>query len=130
MRADADRIGEDLKVAAQPLGKGASEGFELASPWIAVPRRFELQLKEPCPAVRPLEAAAEGAIEIGELCADILAGEGLVRELRDRRGFLDVRKQPPQRQQRPPAVDAAVPVETAVKDRVKHARRQRVRVAR
>ena len=41
----------------------------------------------------------------------------------------DIREQPPQRQQGPPAVDAAVPVETAEEDRVERARRQRVLVA-
>ena len=44
-------------------------------------------------------------------------------------GLGHVREQPPQRQQGPPAMDAAVPVETAEKDRVKRLGPQRIIIA-
>jgi hypothetical protein len=44
----------------------------------------------------------------------------------DRFDFFHMRKQSPKRQQRPPPVDAAVPIETAKEDRVKLSWRKRV----
>ena len=67
MRADADRIGEHREIAAQPLGEGARQRLELCAPRIVVPRRFEVQVQQPRPAIGPLEPATERPVEIGEL---------------------------------------------------------------
>src|SRR3954447_5417713 len=91
--------------------------------------RFEVQLEQPPPAVRPLEPAAQRPIEIGELGSVFFVSECLIREGRDRVRLLNLREQSPQRQQGPPAVDAAVPIEAAEEDRVELAWREHVLIA-
>ena len=56
----------------------------------------------------------------------IVLSEGLVCESGYRHNFRNLRERPPQRQQRPPTVDAAVPVEAAVEDRVERRRQLHV----
>src|SRR4029079_15236077 len=117
----------------QMLVKTSSEGtcerLEIGAPGCGVPSGFEVEVKQPGPAVRPLEPAAQRTIEIGALRLYLLRGEAIVRDANDRVGFGNIGKQAPQRQQRPPSVDAAVPIEAAEEDRMQHSRRLRVRVA-
>ena len=69
-------------------------------------------------------------VEIGQLGGDLLRREGRIRQRVDRARLDHVRIHPPQRQQRPPAVDTAVPVEAAEEDRVEIARSARILIAR
>jgi hypothetical protein len=84
VRADADRIGQDLQIVAQPLGEGAGERLERPAPALLVSACLEVETKQPPPAIGPLEAPARGPIEIGELGCDLVGREGRVRELGDR----------------------------------------------
>src|ERR1043165_3667379 len=126
MRPRADRVGEDLKVIAKAIRECSCERFQFPAPaTLLVSHRFEMQIEQPGPAVRSLETTAQRPVEIDEFGADLLRGEGLVRELRN----LFVRIEPVQRQQRPPAMDTAMPVEASVEDRMKRAGSLCVRVA-
>src|SRR5206468_4307109 len=102
------------------------ERLELSRPAPIMTRRFKVQIEQPGPAIRPLEPAAQRPMEIGELDCNPFACECLAGEPRDGVCFLDVREQPPQGEQGPPAVDATVPVEAAEEDRMQLAWRQRV----
>src|SRR5438045_7281890 len=118
MRSDADRVSQDREIIMQPLCEGARERFERPPPIPFMSRCLQMQLKQPRPAIRPLEPAAQRPIEISKLTADLFGRESLAGEPLYRFRFFSVRKQPAQCQQRPPAVDAAVPIEAAEEDGV------------
>ncbi len=129
MRAHPDRIGHHAEVGVQATGECTRERLQRFGPArIVVARGLEVKLQQPGPAVRPLEPPAQRPVQIGQLNAHLLRREAAVGELLDRPRFVRIREQPPQRQQRPPAVHAAVPVEAAEEDRVQHMRRQRILV--
>src|SRR6185312_1346219 len=128
MRADADRIGQDLEIPTQPSGESPSERLDFRAPMLFVPRRFQVELEQPRPAVGTLEPPARRAVQISEFNPHLLRREAPVRQLLDRPGFRNGREQAAQGQERPPAVHAAVPVEAAEEDRVQDTRRQRVRI--
>jgi len=68
MRPDPDRIGELRKIEAEALGEGACERLEIGRPGpVAVPAGLAMEGEQPGPAIRPLEAARIGPVEIGEL---------------------------------------------------------------
>ena len=129
MRSDADRIGHHVQIAGQPVGEGLRERFKAAAPRLLVPRRFQVQLEQPGPAVWPFEATARRLVEVGKLGLDFLAREALVCELRYCVRLGNVGEEPSQGQQRPPAMDAAMPIETAEENRMEHPRRARVHIA-
>src|SRR3954471_4813393 len=67
MRSNADRIGQDLQIIAQPLSQGVGQRLELGAPSLRVPGCFQMQVKQPRQAVRTLEPAAERSVQISEL---------------------------------------------------------------
>ena len=125
MSADANRVGQNLKIMAQASGEFIGERLEIRTPCRPMPSRFEMQVEQPPPALGPLESAAELAAEIVELDPKLVRRERRVRKIRDPLVWV----KPVQRQQAPPAVDATVPVEAAEEDWVKLARRAGVFVA-
>ena len=113
------RVRSSFLLAQDDVGQGAQQQF---------PRRAAqgvLQGQQPGPAVGALEPSAQRTVEIGELAGDLFGSERLVREPRN----LFARIESVERQQGPPAVDAAVPVEAAEKDRVERAWRTQILVA-
>jgi len=128
MGSDPDRVRHDVEIGAKALRKDGRQRLQLIAPAFVVPGRLEMKLEQPGPTVRPLEASARGPVEIGKLGAHLLGRETAVRQLGDRRRFIHLREQSSKREQGPPAVDAAVPVEAAKEDRVKRAGRQSIRV--
>jgi hypothetical protein len=129
VRTDADRVSQDREIVAEPLRERTRKRLERISPWFGVARRFQVKSEQPCLAVGPLETAAERPLEIAEFAGDLLLREAIRCQIGDRVALGDRREQPPHGQQRPPAVDAAMPVEAAVEDWVKLPRRQRIVVA-
>src|SRR5881628_1514842 len=111
MGPDANGIGQDREIIAKPRSERASQRLQLFPPAFFMARSFEVQIEQPSPAIRPLEPAAQRPAEISEFGANLFAGKCLVGQPRDAVPFLDMREQPPQGEQRPPAVDATVPVE-------------------
>ncbi len=128
MRPHADRVGQHGQVIAKAVGEGARQKFELGCPTFVVARRFEVQIEQPTPAVGTLEPASHRPLEKGDLAGDLLKGEAVISQLRDRISLGDLWKQPSDCQQRPPAVNAAMPVEASVEDRVKDTRRREILV--
>ncbi len=84
-----------------------------------MPRGLGVQSEQPAPAIGPLETARFGAVEIGQFARQFFGREGRLGQRRDLVRFGHVREQPPQRQQRPPAMHAAMPVEAAKEHRMR-----------
>jgi hypothetical protein len=128
--ADADRIGQLAKIGAQSLCEGTGQRLQLGGPAaIVMTRGFQVKVEQPAPAVGPFEPGRERPVEIGKLGRYLFGGEAVVCQIGNGRSFFDPWKQSPQSQQRPPAMDAAVPVEAAVEDRMELARRPSVLIA-
>ena len=129
MRADRDRIGEQRQIGCEPFRKGPGQRLQPLTPCaIFMPRGLGVQGQQPAPAIGPFEPARFGSVEIGEFGRQLVGREGFIRQRGDLVRFGHLREQPPQGQQRPPAMDAAVPVVTAEKHRMRLARRADIRV--
>src|SRR5690606_3050730 len=103
--------------------ESARKRLELAGPVpVGVSGRFQMQVEQPRPAIGPLEPCRERPGQISALHGNFFGGECAVREALDLEGFGAIAIQPPNRQQRPPAVNATMPVETAEEDGVKLSR--------
>ena len=113
----------------KPLGEGAGQQLELVSPQMVImPRRFEVEIEQPAPAIGPLEPGRRWPVEIGKLRRHLAGRETEIGQLRDALGVAIFRGETAQGEQGPPAVDAAVPVEAAVEDRVQRAGAEQILV--
>jgi hypothetical protein len=65
MGADADRVGQERKIVAQPVSEGAGGGSS-SDPGMSRCRDASVQIKQPGPAIGPLELRSS-ADEISEL---------------------------------------------------------------
>src|SRR5215216_4815343 len=127
MRAGADWVGQLTEINSESFSEGSRQGLKLGRPvTILIPRRLKVKIKQPTPAIRPFEPRRLPPVEIGKLGRDLAGREAIVRQPGDFLGLGTVRNKSAQRQQGPPAVDATVPIEAAVEDRVQDTRRQRV----
>src|SRR3954471_4518526 len=75
MRSNADRIGQDLQIIAQPLRESARQRLELGGPSLVMPGRFQVQVEQPREAIRTLKAAAQRPVDISELGRHLVTGE-------------------------------------------------------
>ena len=118
MGPDAQRIGELGQEGVEARGEGERERFERGRPRRVVRFGLGVEREEPGPAIGALEGGGVGAIEEGAFARDFFGDEHGVGARADPGGDGEVREAAREAEDLPPAVDTAVPVETAVKDRV------------
>ena len=76
MRADADRIGQHWQDSRAAARRRRGPAARAAPPRpVVVPRRLEVQVEQPGPAIGPLEPGRQRPVEIGELGRDLAGGE-------------------------------------------------------
>ena len=121
MGADAQRIGELGQEGVEAGGEIARQRLQRRRPRRIVAREFRVQRQRPGPAIGAFEPGAHRAGEIGAFARDIGGREHRVGAGADGGRLRHVGIEPHQLHHLPPAMDAAVPVETAVEDRVMRA---------
>ena len=127
MPAAADRIGQPRQVIREAHGERTRERLDRRRPWRALVRdQLAVQREQPAPAIRSLEPTRIGPVQPRQLARDLGRHQHRIGACADGDGFGHGGEGARQPHHLPPAMDAAMPVETAMEDRVQAVGRDQV----
>ena len=91
-----------------------------------MPLQFGMQCEQPRPAIGPLKSCGHGTIKEGPFYGDFFRHQHFIGARVDVGCLRHVREKPGQPHDLPPAMDAAMPVETAMENRMERGRYARI----
>lgn len=116
MGANAKWVSELLQERVKAISKGARKRLKCGSPRRILQRKFAVEREEPCPAVGTLKRSCHWSREEREFARDLFGNQHFIGARANLRSLGKVRILTRNPHHLPPAVNATVPIKTAMKD--------------